>query len=69
MSLVYLIAILNLVADRDGQFVEDGDLTVHVYTQTEFLFMAFFTYVNMKVFGHEKAFHKKWEPYFKARAA
>jgi hypothetical protein len=34
---------------------------------TEFFFMAFFTYVNMKCYDHEGAFRKKWHPYFDAR--
>lgn len=69
MSLFLLIgAIVRVVDYHEGQFVRGWVISQCTsILVTEFLFMAFFTYVNMKVFGHEEAFHKKWEPYFKAR--
>ena len=34
---------------------------------SELLVMGFFVLMNIYVFGHKSAFHKKWEPYYKAR--
>ena len=66
--LLLIISIIVVVRDGDSDFVRGWLISQCASILfTEFFFMAFFTYVNMKCYDHEGAFRKKWHPYFHAR--